>query len=444
VAAMLLSAIAGALAVVLMHYLPGREVLIFVAVVGLGVTVFLSIVKFDFMVLVTFCLLGIVRIEPAPVDGLSMLLLLVGISTGKLSLKALKDSSLIHLALWTFLMVNIASLMGAKMFSDSLRFAMISVYLIAFTYFVKMYVTSFQAMRVVLVGYLVSAAVNTCLVVLGYRGISPFTELFLQDGARALGAFKDPNVFGPFCIPIIVWLVDESLHPHILPGFVSAKIIGVIALTAAVFVSFSRAAWANLALALCVYSLLNIKEGLRVRVSSLPKWGGSLLVLAAIGSQVFKPFFSRIDFEEFLAWRLSAHEYDVYRFDRQRAGVEAGLTHLFGVGPGMWESAHSLYARALAEHGVLGLAALSLFILTLLIGTCSQALQEITRPYGLSAKVVAACLAGLVLNSAVIDTIHWRHFWLVLALAWVIITQREPALPDQSFSLEGTVKTQSS
>jgi hypothetical protein len=112
----------------------------------------------------------------------------------------------------------------------------------------------------------------------------------------------------------------------------------------------------------------------------------------------------------------------------------------------MWDNAHSLYARTLAEHGVPGLAALSLFILILLIGTCFRALQEITRPYGLSAKVVAACMAGLALNSAVIDTIHWRHFWLVLALAWVIFTQREPALPGepgQSLSLEGTAKTRS-
>jgi hypothetical protein len=181
----------------------------------------------------------------------------VGLLTGKLSLKALKGSSLIHFTLWVFLVANIASLIGVKMFSDSLRFWMINVYLIAFIYFVRMYITSFRAMRTVLVGYLASVAVNVLLVALGYLGVNPFPDLFLQDGSRALGAFKDPNVFGPFCIPMIILLVDESIHPRILPRFRSVKILGAIALTAAVFVSFSRAAWANLAFALFVYSLLS-------------------------------------------------------------------------------------------------------------------------------------------------------------------------------------------
>jgi hypothetical protein len=92
----------------------------------------------------------------------------VGLLTGKLSLKALKGSSLIHFTLWVFLVANIASLIGVKMFSDSLRFWMINVYLIAFIYFVRMYITSFRAMRTVLVGYLASVAVNVLLVALGY------------------------------------------------------------------------------------------------------------------------------------------------------------------------------------------------------------------------------------------------------------------------------------
>jgi hypothetical protein len=32
--------------------------------------------------------------------------------------------------------------------------------------------------------------------------------------------------------------------------------------------------------------------------------------------------------------------------------------------------------------------------------------------------VVFASLGGLLLNSVVIDSIHWRHFWLLLGIAW--------------------------
>ena len=34
------------------------------------------------------------------------------------------------------------------------------------------------------------------------------------------------------------------------------------------------------------------------------------------------------------------------------------------------------------------------------------------------AAFVAACMAGILVNGAVIDVNHWRHFWLLLAMAW--------------------------
>ncbi len=33
--------------------------------------------------------------------------------------------------------------------------------------------------------------------------------------------------------------------------------------------------------------------------------------------------------------------------------------------------------------------------------------------------VIFASLIGLAFNSFFVDTLHWRHFWLLLALAWV-------------------------
>jgi len=414
------------------EFTAGGGGLVLFAVVGLGLALLLSVTRFDFMVFVCFCLLGIVRIEPAPVDGLVIVLLLVGLLTGKLSLKALHESSFVHLMLWIFLVANFASLAATRTFSDSLRFLMTTVYLIVFAYFVKMYVTSFQAMRRLMVGYLASAAINTLFIVLGYLGISPFFELFLQSGVRAVGAFKDPNVFGPFCVPMILLLIDEILYPRILPRFFLAKVLGVVALTAAVFLSFSRAAWANLALAVAIYSLLNVNQVFRIELGNLLTGGTTLLLVTIGGLQVFEPLLGRMGLKEFLAWRTSSHGYDTYRFDRQKEGIEAGLTHLFGVGPGTWDNAHSLYVRTFAEHGILGLASILVLILVLIMSTFRRALDEVSKPYGLSAKVILACLVGLALNSVVIDTIHWRHLWLILALAWAVCTHPGSDLPDES------------
>jgi hypothetical protein len=392
-------------------------------VVALALILLLCITRFNFMVFVCFCLLGIVRVEPAPVDGLVLLLLLVGLLTGKLSLKALRGSSFIHLTLWIFLLANLISLATARTFSDSLRFLVITVYLIIFAYFVKMYVTSFQAMRTLLLGYLVSVTINTLFIILGYFRIGPFSELFLQGGIRAVGAFKDPNVFGPFIIPVALLLIDEILYPRILPKFFLAKLLGVGILVVAVFLSFSRAAWANLALAVAIYFIINIGRLFQIKLGNLIR-GGTALLIVTIGSlRAFEPRLGRMDLTQILAWRLSSHDYDLYRFDRQKEGIEAGLTHLFGVGPGTWDNAHSLYVRTFAEHGILGLASLIALILVLIMSTFRRALNEVGKPYGLSATVVLACLVGLVLNSLVIDTIHWRHLWLIVALAWAVCTQ---------------------
>jgi O-antigen ligase len=221
------------------------------------------------------------------------------------------------------------------------------------------------------------------------------------------------------------------LCPRILPRFLLAKVLGVVLLTAAVFLSFSRAAWGNLAFAVLIYFFLNVNRVFQVKPGNLLK-GGAITLLAAIFSlQVFERLLlsGKMSLREFLAWRTSPQDYDVYRFDRQKEGIEAGLTHWFGVGPGTWDYAHSLYVRTFAEHGILGLTSLLALIVVLMVSTFRRALDDIVKPYGLSAKVV---LASLVVNSAVIDTIHWRHLWLILALAWVVCMPSSPGLSKES------------
>jgi hypothetical protein len=50
--------------------------------------------------------------------------------------------------------------------------------------------------------------------------------------------------------------------------------------------------------------------------------------------------------------------------------------------------------------------------------------------------LITAAICGTLLNSFTIDTLHWRHFWLLLALGWMPlwtngaarnVTTRKPA-----------------
>jgi hypothetical protein len=403
----------------------GSEILLLLAALGLLSVLALSAVKFDFMVFVAFCLFSLVRVEPAPSDVLFMLLLAVGLASGRLSLYTTRDAPNIHFALWVFLSANLFSAIGVIPVFHSIRFLMITVYMIALFYFVKMYITSFQAMRNLVLGYLVSTIIAISLVGLGYLGVGPSAELFIFWGFRAVGFFKDPNVFGPFLVPMVILLVDEILKPRFFPRLSWLKFLGVTALSAGVLASFSRGAWANLAVSFLTYSLLTIlalrgKNRTRsVRVLLL-LFLGSLLLMGA--------FIFWKDLQGSLVSRSTFQVYDARRISRQLSGIEVALSHLSGVGPGIWVHAHSLYVRTLAEHGILGLSALLLFLFVLLKNTFRAALQEIDKRHGLSAKVLTASLTGLIVNSVVVDTIHWRHFWLILGISWVVSTA-EAATP---------------
>lgn len=400
----------------------GSEILLLLAALGLLSVLVLSAVKFDFMVLAAFCLLSLVRLEPAPSDVLFMVLLAMGLASGRLSLYTTRDAPSIHFALWAFLSANLFSAIGVIPVFHSIRFLMITTYMIALFYFVKMYVTSFQAMRNFVFGYLVSAIIAISLAGLGYLGAGPSAELFIFWGFRAVGFFKDPNVFGPFLIPMIILLVDEILKPYFLPRLSWLKFLGVTALSAGVLASFSRGAWANLAVSFLTYSLLTVlalrgKNRTRSVLVLLSLLLGSLLLMGA--------FILWKDLQGSLVSRSTFQVYDARRISRQLSGIEVALSHLSGVGPGIWAHAHSLYVRTLAEHGILGLSALLLFLFVLLKNTFRAALQEIDKRYGLSPKVLAASLAGLLVNSVVVDTIHWRHFWLILGISWVVSTAQD-------------------
>ncbi len=421
--ALLLSGPMGTAACLFSKGLTGRESLFAFALLGLWLILVLGAVKFDFMVLMAFCLFAFVRLEPAPSDLLFAALLLIGLLKGKLSAKALKNSSLIHFSLWAFLVANLFSLIGVRPLESSLRFLLITVYLMAFFYFVRMYVTSAQRMRNVILGYLISAAATVLLVGLGYLRVGHADELFLGWGIRAEGFFKDPNVFGPFLVPLVVLLLDEILRPRLFPKYDLLKLMGIVAFGIGVFLSFSRGAWLNLAIALLVYFLLLERVDRAKLTPAILALLLAVIVLAAILAQ-------QEGLREFLQERLSRQRYDVGRFAIQLGGLVAGVSNPAGVGPGNWSDAHSLYVRALAENGLLGLLSLLVFLLTIVVNLTKRAVREAEKPLGLSSKVLLASLLGTLANSFVIDTIHWRHLWLLLALSWAVCARGSEASSD--------------
>jgi O-antigen ligase len=120
--------------------------------------------------------------------------------------------------------------------------------------------------------------------------------------------------------------------------------------------------------------------------------------------------------------RARLQTYDTQRFSAQDTGIHLAERHPLGIGPGQFEkevplSAHSIYVRTLAENGVLGF----ICILTLLLSTFLMAVQNgvIGRDtYGIGSASLLGAWCGILVNSAFVDSLHWRHLFVVAALIW--------------------------
>lgn len=132
--------------------------------------------------------------------------------------------------------------------------------------------------------------------------------------------------------------------------------------------------------------------------------------------------------------RFGYQQYDDVRFAIQLRAVETALSHPLGLGPGSTEgafgrSAHSLYVRALVENGLFG--ALSLFAFMFLSLARSVWVSVFSRDLEdrLRFAVTAGALVGALVESTVIDTVHWRHLWIFLGLAWAPMPPRRVKAP---------------
>jgi O-antigen ligase len=389
-----------------------------VLVGGLGLVGFalLAVARYDAAVAIGFVLSAVVIIEPAPVDGAFMIIIAVAAATGRFKLTAVPRS--IQLFTLLLLALNILSMADAVSLSEAMRFFLITAYLVVFALWLCGYVDSERRARMIVVTWLVVAVISAVLGSLAINFGIPFRDLLIGDGAsRAKALFKDPNVYGPFLVPIAVILLEQQIRPRILRLRGSTAAVLFTILTLGVLFSYSRAAWANMAMATVIM----------LTASAVTRRGGTRAVRALVGlllaGCLVAGALGATGSIGFLQQRAQVQSYDTQRFAAQRAGVEMGWGHPVGVGPGQFQfhhnvESHSTYVRVLAEQGFGGLALWIALLLTTLVLALRNTVRG-SHSYGIGAPALLGCWCGLVFNSVVVDTLHWRHLWVVAALIWV-------------------------
>jgi O-antigen ligase len=375
----------------------------------------LALARYDLVVALGFLLLGIARVEPSPSDALFAIAIAVAVAGGRFDLRRVPGTIVALLA--ALLALNLLSASNAIDLGEGMRFMLITTYLIAFAVWLAMYLRTEARMRLVIRAYVVGAAVCAAAGVLALLVAFPDHAHLVRDGARAEGLFKDPNVFGPFLVPAALILLFEVLHPRLLRMRRATTVALLVVVSLGAVLSYSRAAWLNLAVALVVMvGALALRPGSgRTATAAL----ALLLASMAVAGTVIVASGST----SFLRERARPQAYDAERFQAQRLGVGLAERHVLGIGPGQVEvegpvSTHSIYVRVLAEQGVIGLAVL----VGVLGGTLLLALGNLVggrSSLGVDAAVLLAAWCGLLANSAFVDTLHWRHLWIVAALIWV-------------------------
>lgn len=376
----------------------------------------LTVARYEVAVVLGFLLSGVVKIEPAPPDGVFAVVIAVALVTGRLRLDRLPR--LVALTLGGLTALNVLSFAAADSLGVGVRFASITLYLILFAAWLSGYADRERRGRQIVIAWLWIAVISAILGSLALALPSfPLRLALIADGSsRASALFKDPNVFGPFLIPVALIVLEELVSPRILRFRMLTGLSILSALSVGMLFSFSRAAWASMLVGTAiVFAVLLLRRRSSGRL--LPIMGG----LAVVGMVVLSVVVLSGS-ADFIGQRAQLQGYDTERFGAQRAGIQLAGEYPLGVGPGQFQfhhpvETHSTYVRVLAEQGPLGLA----LWLTLCVGTLGIAIANAIagrRSAGIGSAALLGAWVGLMLNSVVVDTLHWRHLWAVAGLIW--------------------------
>ena len=374
-----------------------------------------------------------VIVEPAPSDMLFVVAIACFLSSG------LKISSAVAPLLLYLLFYNLGAFLSYMQIVDdqkAMMFVVTSTYMAASAVFFSLYVAYDPVPRMALIknALVVAAVCVSILALIGMANVAGLGRIFtLYD--RAVGTFKDPNVFSTFLLLPSVMLVQGFLL-----GTQRYKPIAAMALLvimAGLFFAFSRGAWISFIAASALITgftfILNPSQKLRGRIIFLTFFGviGIAVLLALLLSvdEIRNQFLDRFT----LVKSYDAGE--TGRFGNQLNSIPLLLENPLGFGPLQFhllfgQDAHNAYVNAFSSYGWIGgISYFLLIISTIVIGVKSVLMRT---PWQNASIVVFCPLFTTICQGVQVDTDHWRHFYLMLGLMWgLYAASRAYVLPQQ-------------
>jgi hypothetical protein len=363
---------------------------------------------------------AIVFIEPSPYEVVTLSAILVFFATG-LRLRLLFMPLLALLVL-----INLGYSMSAvPMLDQSIIASWIATswYMALTVMFFAMVVSEDTTARLDMLrrGLIVGAVIASLSAIAGYFNLVPGGYDLLTLYGRGRGTFKDPNVLGAFLILPALFALQGVVSQPFGKALRSAFALGIMAL--ALLLAFSRAAWGGLILTsvfmltlMVLTSRSNAQRSRIVVTAILAALAAALLVgLLLSFSSIADMFQQRASFDQ------SYDEGRFGRFGRHLLGAAMALDLPFGIGPLQFhsyfpEDTHNSYLNAFMSGGWLsGVAYPAMVFLTVIIGFRHIFVRV---PWQHAYIVIFSAFLGTVGESFIIDTDHWRHFFMMLGTMW--------------------------
>jgi hypothetical protein len=363
---------------------------------------------------------SIVFIEPSPYEITIIVAIVLFFATGL----RLAPPTLIPLAL--LIGINLGYSIGAmELFEEPvvLYWILTSWYMAIAAIFFALVLSEDTADRLDALsrGYLVGAIIASLAAIAGYFNLVPGGADLLTYAGRARGTFKDPNVLGAFLIFPALFALQRVIEGSFWRAVRNGLVFGLLSL--AIFLAFSRAAWGTLAgSALLMIALMYITAASpqkRFRIVVLTALAVALMIAAIAVLLTFDSIANL--FKERASFSQPYDSGRFGRFGRHALGFAMALDYPFGIGPLQFrrffpEDTHNSFLNAFMSGGwISGTLYPALVFTTALYGFRNVFLRT---PWQRTYIAVFSTLFVTLLESFIIDTDHWRHYYLLLGVTW--------------------------
>lgn len=366
---------------------------------------------------------GFVAIEPSPFEFMFPVALLVFADGGMLFDRALAPL-VATLLIWSS--SGFLTLIPWVQERESVNFIFITLYICFATIVFAAIVARDPLSRMATIrsGYVAAGVISALLGIVGYFDIAGTGDYFtLYDNTRAMGFFKDPNVFAPFLVPPIVWLLQDLFLQR---GRKGVTLPCLIILFVGLLLSFSRGAIID-----CAFSVALLLGITFLTAPSACLRARALLVaglVAALVAAIVAVALAIPEVRELATERATlAEDYDSGpqgRFGNQVRSIPMLLVRPFGFGPLRFghifpQDPHEVFISAFASFGWSGgLAFLTFAAITVYLGwrLCLRRSPVQTESIGLWAGLFPQILQGVQ-----IDTSHWRHLFVLYGCVYGLV-----------------------